>query len=123
MKSIGFPNINKESVSSAFPVLKCTVKESGVGYDDVTKSSVCGIWDPRYFDGGYTMIADFQYGTRDIFPFYLDDITLHSTENSRSSSFLVGENDVASVGDDYLKKRESRKEATRRKSKEASRPA
>ena len=41
MKSIGFPNISKESVSSVFPVLKCTVKESGVGYDEETKSSVC----------------------------------------------------------------------------------
>ena len=30
---------------------------SGVGNDDVTKSSVYGLWDPRYFDGGYDMIA------------------------------------------------------------------
>ena len=32
---------------------------SGVGHDEVTKSSVCGLWDPRYFDGRYVMIAGF----------------------------------------------------------------
>ena len=96
---------------------------NGVSHDEVTKSSVCGLWDPGYFDGGYVMFAGFQYGTRDIFPFYPDDITLHSIENSRLSSFLVGENDIGGLVDEHLKKWESRKEGKRRKSKEALRPA
>ena len=59
----------------------------------------------------------------DIYPFFSDDVPLYPDENLGSSSFLEGKNDVDSVVDDYLKKRESRKEAKRRKSKEASRPA
>ena len=98
---------------------------SGVGCDEVPKSSVCGLWDPRYFDGGYAMTADFQYGTRDIFPFYPDDMPSFPDKNSRSSSFLVGENDVDSMVDEYLKRRKSSegKEIERRKLREASRSA
>ena len=43
------------------------------------------------------MTVDFPYDIRDIFPFYPDDVPSYPDKNSRSSSFLVGENDVASA--------------------------
>ena len=65
-----------------------------------------GPWDPRYFDGGYDMIASLQY---DLFPFHPDDTPFFSDENSGSSSPQVGENDVDGIIMRYMDKLDVRK--------------
>ena len=79
---------------------------SRVGNDKVTKSSVYGLWDPRYFDGGHDMIARLQY---DLFSFHSDDTPFFSDENSGSSSPQVGENDADGVTVRYMDKLNARK--------------
>ena len=79
---------------------------SGVGNDEVTKSSIYGLWDPWYFDGGHDMIARLHY---DLFPFHHDDTPLYPDENSKSSSRLVGENDADGITMRYMDMLDTRK--------------